>query len=144
MAEKRRGGGRPLPEEPEARVQLGLPAAIRIWESETAVHCNIWWGREQEAGRRLYRLSRQFPYPSLILKGGGVFEEILYLLTNLEVEIYTIGPKRGGINEYSDYLQALGRIENATVNAVIEGGIYEGKDPEHATVLTMTIDFLKN
>lgn len=144
MAKKKRGRDNLLPEEPDVRIKKGLTVAFRIWETASSIHCNIWWGREQTAGKRLYSLSRLYPYPNRITKGSGVFEEILYIFKNLAVELYTVGPERGGNNEYADYAQALKRIEDASISAIIKGGIYEGRDPEYATAVTTLIDFQKN
>ncbi len=133
-----------LPEHPKERIERGLPARFHIWETPTSIVCHIWWGREQTAGRRLYLMSTVFPWPNRILKGCGIFEEILSIFKSIAVEIYVAGPKWGPKNEYDDYAKALEQIEKTAVSAIISGGIYDlGRSLESVDALVTSVDFQK-
>src|SRR5512135_117652 len=68
---KGKGGQGLLPDDPESRVVKQLPATVHVLEMDREFHLNIWWGKEQALGRRMYELSRWFPYPKVVAKGSG-------------------------------------------------------------------------
>lgn len=129
--------------EPEERVIQKLPAACHIWETPSKIFCNIWWGQEQEAGKRLIEISQLFPGPDPIPRGGGIFEEILYFLSNFkDVEIYIVGYKPEEGKEYSNYKRALNRIKEFSISATIVSLAYERR-PFSRRAHTCFIEFLK-
>ena len=143
MTKKEHFSQKPLSINPEDRIKQNLPAACSITETKKLFYCNFWWGREQEAGRRLIMISRLFPCPDPIPKGGGVFEEILFFLRNFkDVEMFKTEPREGVIL-HSDYNEAIRRIKELSVSAVITGYFLIGTDPKYADAVTCTVDFYK-
>lgn len=139
---RRKSGKEMLPSDnPENRVLRQLPASVHISEDEHAVHCSIWWGKEQEAGRKIYRLARLFPYPNTVTRGGGAFEKIIFILKTLVGEA-AVNDSRCG-RQPSDLAQTLKLIESQTASAVFVAMTAEGTIPEWAVVHSTTINFLK-